>query len=258
MCRILQAILLIIVLCGFSRAWAEDYSFVTLEFPPIEYTAPDGKVEGIAVEIVTHIMNRLGHTVHIKAYPWTRAMEMVLRGDADAIFTAYKTPERVIALNFCTETLLPQVIYLYKKSGVDIDFDGDLETLKGKRIGVVSTISYGVRFDQYKNMLHIEKANQLEQNFQKLLLGRLDLVVSNIYTGEYTIRKLGFGDKIEKLPKEIESVASYIAFSRKRNLTRLRDQFDEQMAEFRKTEEYARILSRYGVDTGPSSRPPAQ
>ena len=242
------------MVCAFPCAWAGEYSFVTLEFPPIEYTGTDGKVEGIAVEMVTTIMNKLGHTVHVKTYPWTRALEMVQEGKADAIFTVYKTLEREALLDYCTQALLPQVVYYYKKKGSDITFDGNLEALKGKRIGVVSTISYGNKFDHSKTTLHFEKANQLEHNFQKLLLGRIDLVVSNVFTGEYTIRKLGLSDEIMRLPQEIEAVPSYVAFSKKRNLTTLRDQFDREIAELRNSGDYAKILNKYGVEVKESSK----
>jgi len=252
--RNLQRILLLFALCAFSCAWAGEYSFVTLEFPPMEYTDTDGKVKGIAVEMVTYIMNQLGHTVYIKAYPWTRALDMVQEGNADAIFTAYKTPEREELLDYCTQALLPQVVYFYKKKGSDITFDGNLEALKGKRIGVVSTISYGNKFDQSKTTLRVEKVNQLEQNFQKLLLGRIDLVISNVYTGEYTIRKLGLGDEIMRVLQEIESIASYVAFSKKRNLIDLRDQFDRQIIELKNSGEYSKILSKFGVDIKESSQ----
>jgi polar amino acid transport system substrate-binding protein len=252
--RNLQCALLLFMLCAFSCAWAGEYSFVTLEFPPIEYTGRDGKVEGFAVEMVTTIMNKLGHTLHIKAYPWTRALAMVQEGNADAIFTAYETPEREERLDYCTQSLFPQVIYFYKTRGSDITFDGNLIALKGKRIGVVSTISYGNKFDHSKTTLHVEKANQLEHNFQKLLLGRIDLVVSNVYTGEYTIRKLGLNDEIMRLPQEIEAVPSYVAFSKKRNLRTLRDQFDREIAELKNSGDYAKILNKYGVEVKESSK----
>lgn len=246
--RNLLRVLFLLVLCAYSSARAGEYSFVTLEFPPIESTGKDGKVEGIAVEIVTTIMNKLGHTVHIKAYPWTRALDMVQEGKADAIFTCYETPEREDLLDYCTQALLPQVIYLYQKKGTDIAFDGNLEALQGKRIGVVSTISYGNKFDGSKRTLHVEKANQLEQNFHKLLLGRLDLVVCNGFTGNYTILKMGLNDEIVRVPHEVETVPSYVAFSKKRKLLTLRDQFDRQLMEMKADGEYAKILGKFDVE----------
>ena len=49
--------------CAQPQAWAVEYFFVTLEFPPLEYTGEDGTPQGIAVDLVTRIMNNLGHTV---------------------------------------------------------------------------------------------------------------------------------------------------------------------------------------------------
>ncbi|MBW1801029.1 MAG: transporter substrate-binding domain-containing protein, partial [Deltaproteobacteria bacterium] len=131
------------VLSLYSQPEAANYVFVTLEFPPLEYTGEDGNPRGIAVDMVKRIMNSLGHAVQIKVYPWQKALKMVRDGDADAIFTAYKTPERETFLDYSAEMLVPQIVGFYVKKGSPINFDGDLNTLRNTRIGVVSTISYG-------------------------------------------------------------------------------------------------------------------
>jgi len=117
----------------YSRAEAEHYVFVTLEFAPLEYTWEDGVPHGSAVEIVTRIMNRLGHTVDIQVYPWTRALKMVKMGEVDGIFTAYKNPDRETFLDYSHQVLIPQIVYFYAKKGSPITFDGDLTALKDKK-----------------------------------------------------------------------------------------------------------------------------
>ncbi len=246
--QISKCLSVLVVLFAVSSAWAGEYFFVTLEFPPIEYTREDGQVDGIAVEMVTSIMRRLGHSVNIRAYPWTRALAMVEEGKADAIFTVYRVSERETVLDYCNQVLLPQVVYFYKKEGSAIKFDGNIEELKGKRIGVVSTISYGSKFDESKIFLRVEKTSQLEHNLQKLLLGRIDLAISNGYTGEYTIRKLGLQGKIVRMPHEVEHVPSYIAFSKKRNLTDLRNQFDQALFELKNSSEYSKVIKKFGLE----------
>ncbi len=226
---------------------AESYRFVTFHFPPLEYTSDGQQAEGIAVDIVREVMQALGHEVTITVYPWTRALQMAQTGSVDAIFTAYRNTERERYLDFSNEVLFPQVVYFYARRDTDIDFDGALQSLSGLRIGVVSTISYGQRFDQAKSGLIIDKARELEHNFKKLLLDRIDLVPSNIYVAEYTLAKLGWSNQINRLPRPIERLPSYIAFSKKRRLEGLRNQFDTQLADMKASGAYEAIIQNYDV-----------
>ena len=242
------SMMLLVSFFFYSRAEAEHYVFVTLEFPPLEYTGEDGVPHGSAVEIVTHIMNRLGHTIDIRVYPWTRALKMVELGEVDGIFTAYKNPEREAFLDYSHQVLIPQIVCFYVKKGSPITFAGDLHTLKDKKIGVTSTISYGQTFDQLRPQLQVARANRLEKNFQKLLLEHIDLVISNVYVADTTLRELQLTDAIVRLPHEVERVPSYIAFSKKRGLTTLRDHFDQELLNMKTRCEYTTVMRKYVID----------
>ena len=50
-----------------SVASAATYRFVTLEYPPYEYTE-GGQVKGIAVEIIRETFKQMGHEVKIEVY----------------------------------------------------------------------------------------------------------------------------------------------------------------------------------------------
>jgi polar amino acid transport system substrate-binding protein len=239
---------LTLILSAPSWSAAKEFSFVTLEFPPLEFADANGKAQGIAVDIVTQVMTSLGHTVDVKVFPWARGLEMTNAGEVDAIFTAYKTPEREAFLDYSKQVLIPQSVYFYAAKGSPVAFDGDLSKLTSKKIGVTSTISYGKKFDDYKDKLTTERVADLEQNFQKLAAGRIDLVVSNVYTAETTLQKMQLGDKIVRLPVPVqESIPSYIAFSKKRNLSALRDEFDKTLAAMIKSGQYAAVMKKWGV-----------
>ena len=238
----------LVLVFGFApKLGAEKYRFVTFQYPPFEYANPDDAAEGIAVEIVTNVMHALGHEVEITVFPWTRSLNMVRIGTADAIFTAYKNAEREQFLDYSRQVLIPQVVYFYKRRDSNIQFTGALDGIKHLRIGVVSTISYGRRFDDAKGDLLIDKARILEHSFEKLLLGRVDLVPSSHYVADYTLSKLRLGDKIVRLPQKIESVPSFIAFSKIRGLSKLRDEFDRQISIMKQDGSYADIVNAYNA-----------
>ncbi len=226
-------------------AAAEEYVFVSLEFPPLEYTDKDGTPQGNAVDIVRRIMAGLGHKLEIRIHPWSRSLDLVRKGYADAIFTAYITPERQKFLDYSAEVLINQTVSLYAKKDSPIVFSGDLAILKDKQIGVISTISYGTKFDRIRGQLNIQSVAKLEQNFDKLLLGRIDLFISNNFVADWKLKSTGLGEKIISLPQEVERVPSYIGFSKKQKLTGLRDAFDQELVKLKKSGEYEKLLAQY-------------
>ena len=246
--KTLYSFLLLLMLTLTSKAVsAAEYVFVSLEFPPLEYAGKDGIPEGIAVSIVRRIMNTLGHTVDIKIHPWSRSLDLVRKGHVDAIFTAYRTPKRETFLDYSREILVPQTVSFYVRKGSQIEFYGDLNNLKGRRIGVVSTISYGPKFDQFRDQLNIQSVENIEQNFDKLLLGRIDLFISNKFVADWKLNTADSAKHIIRLPQEVEHVPSYIGFSKKRKLTDLRDAFDLELTKLKDSGEYAKLLEQYKI-----------
>lgn len=229
--------------------FAANYQFVTFQYPPLEYENENSEVVGGAVSVVQLIMETLGHEVSIRVYPWTRALKMVQTGEADAIFTAYKTPEREQFLDYSEEVLFPQSIYFYKHKGSRADFDGDFSKLKDLRIGVLSTINYGKQFSEYQDVLNLDRASGLDQSFKKLIRDRVDLVPSERIVAEYTLEQLDIMDKVERLPVKLESLPSYIAFSKARQLTDLRNAFDEQLKMLKADGKYEEMLIKFSIES---------
>jgi polar amino acid transport system substrate-binding protein len=228
---------------------AAHFKFVTLVFPPLEFKSSSGDADGAAVEIVRRVMNDLGHTVEIKVYPWVRSLNMVQEGKADAIFTAYKNAERETFLDYSNKVLVDQVVSLYIKKGSPRTFNGDLKALKDFTIGTLNTVSYGKAFDEAKTSvpLKTQRVEVLDHSFKKLALGRIDYVVSNRYSADVVIKRLKIMNEVTELPHPVEVTPSYIGFSKKRGLTKLRDDFDKQLEKLKLTSVYDDVMKKYGV-----------
>ena len=80
---------------------------------------------------------------------------------------------------------------------------------------------------------------------------RLDLVISNVFVGETTLNKIYKDNKktsrVITLDPKVESVPSYIAFSKVKNLKELRDAFDTELEKMKKNGEYLAIMKKYGI-----------
>lgn len=243
----MRALILVLFCLAAIPALAERIELVTFEFPPLEYEGRDGQPKGIAVEVVTTVMERLGYEVEIKVLPWALALDRVKDGKADAIFTAYKNEERMTFLDYSRRVLAPQRVHFYTRVDFPETFTGEMALFDGRRVGVVSTISYGQIFDQYRENYHIERVRTLESNIHKLLRNRIDVFPSNYYVAERALSRLGLSDRVRRHEQAIESVPSYIAFSKKRRLTQLRDAFDRELELFSQYPEYEEIFARYGI-----------
>lgn len=230
-----------------SDAAADGYLFVTFDYPPLEYAGDQGQPRGVAVEIVRAVMADLGDPTRIQVFPWTRALNMVRNGQADAIFTAYRNPERERFLDYSNEVLYAQQVFFYRRKGEPVAFDGRLASVEALTIGVLSTISYGQVFDAARPRLDLDKATRLDHSFQKLVSGRIDLVPSDQLVAAHTLRAMGLADAVEPLAPPIESVPSYIAFSRRRGLSALRARFDRHLAKLKASGRYAGILRQHGL-----------
>lgn len=246
--KTIQNSLLLFIFCFSALGSSKNLKLVTFEFPPLEFAGKGGQPQGIAVEVVKLILEKkLSHKVEISIFPWTRALKDTKKGKFDAIFTAYKNAERVKFLDYSNEVVIPQVVKFYQKKNSKWNFSGDLMELQKARIGVVSTISYGEKFDQVKDKLQLFRNTKLEYNFKQLQKDRLDLVISNIFVGAYTLKKNAMQNNFETLNVLVQKVPSYIAFSKANKLTSLRDQFDAEFRKIVKSGEYFKIMNKYNI-----------
>lgn len=220
---------------------------VTLDYPPYEYEE-DGVIKGIAVDLVEEAFDRLNQPINIRMVPWARALALVEEGKADAIFTAYKTPERELFCDYSNEVLIDQTVSLFVRSDSTIEFDGNLSLMEGYTFGTVRKISYGSVFDQAveQGMIsHIEETRSGEKNMAMLILNRVDILVSNKYGAYDILNKLGREDDVRELDPEVQTVPSYLAFSKKRGLGHIRDQFDFTLKEMKMDGTYQKIIDAH-------------
>ena len=237
------SILCFLVICGCTNTTALDV--VTLQYPPYEYLE-NGEVKGIVVEIVKEVFKKMESPINITLYPWDRSLDMVNKGETDAIFTIFKNPQRDTFLDYSHEVLITQTVSLFVAKDSAIVFDGDLSTLCNCTFGIVRKVSYGSIFDgAVKNgvIRNIETSETGEENMKKLLHGRCDILVSNRYGALDIVKGMNKRNHVRELIPVLQSVPSYIAFSKKRRLTSLRDEFDSILRNMKDDGTYDRILS---------------
>lgn len=236
------------LLCAFapqaSADEAKPLTVVTFDYPPYEYFV-EGEVKGFAAKLVQAVFARMNQPVVVENYPWGRGLLMIRKGQADALFTAFKTPEREQFADYSQEVLFQQRVVLMVRKDADITFDGQLASLKDQRIGVARRISYGSRFDQAvrdKLFNFIDEADSGEANIEKLLAKRVDIIPYNEAGAKYITQKLGVSSAVKFLSPALEEIDTHIIFSKQRNLLSVRDQFDATLRAMKEDGSYARLM----------------
>lgn len=229
-----------------TTASAATYRFVTLEYPPYEYTE-NGVIKGVAVDVIKETFKLMGHEVKIEVWPWARSIEMIKNGDADGIFTFFKNPEREAFVHFSKEAVVQQKIALWVRKDSGITFDGDLSHLRNYRIGVVRKTSYGDRFDNAvkKGTLKITESYTINEAIKLLVNKRIDVWVSNYHGAVFELKKSGIFMEVRELQPSLQDSAAYVGFSKKRNLASLRNQFDTALAKLKTSGRYDAIVKAY-------------
>jgi polar amino acid transport system substrate-binding protein len=235
---------------GPALACAEPYTCVSFDYPPLVQKEGDHPV-GLAVDVVERVFKRIGHSVKVELYPWARSLEMAKTGQADCIFTIFQSAERAAFLDYSNQSLIPQIVYFYARKDTKVTFNGDMASIREYRIGTAHKIHYGPRFEDARAQLTLDEAPTIEMNFIKLAVGRVDLVPSNWYTASSTLAQpllRRFADRIVRLPTPVESVPTYVAFSKAKGLSGLRDQFDAELRKLVASPQYAELLARYKLN----------
>lgn len=207
-------------------------------FPYPPFMAPDehGKPAGPMVELVSEAFRRMGQSASIELLPLARALLLVENGQAAAMFTVKKTPEREAKYLFSSEPVLFQDYVIFVASDSALAFRGDLKALAMSSIGVVAGTSYGAIFDAAARQgafKKLETTGSHEANFRKLLAGRMDAVVCSRAVGVEILRQLQATRRVRISGPPIETTQSYLMFNKAVATPQLVARFDHAVRAMR-------------------------
>ncbi len=117
------------------------------------------------------------------------------------------------------------------------------EDLVGKRGGRSAGDRFGDGFDRFaEKNLTIEDADSLEVNFNKLAAGRIDYVVTGLYTGRAQLLRAGQADRIVPLPRAVNEGFIHHGFARRSPCASLLAAVDARLAAAQRSGLAARLL----------------
>ncbi len=234
------------VAVGVQSAWSQQtLDIVTDTWAPYAYEQ-SGQVLGTDTEIALAVLKRLGVEAQIRLLPWRRCLAMMRAQEADAILAVSITEPRKAFMHFPLEPVSTGVTVFFRKAQGNIS-TVDLANPQALRAGAMMGYKYCDDIDNSPLMKQASRVSSLEQNFNKLLRGRLELVVEVESVGFYTLQQMQLSDRIDIVPdaRYCEG-GNYLAFAKKPGYEMLAQRFSEALRQFKGTNEYQAILKKYG------------
>lgn len=210
----------------------------------------DDDLPGFCVEITREVFKARGIGVTYVVLPWEDAVRDARAGKVNAIIGAIKEdapdfifPEREIAHSRNI---------LIVRSGASWKFAG-LESLNGKKIGVVEGYAYGTGFDEYFKehpgiAVPVTGEEPKEILLKKLLSKEIDAFIEDPNVLLNFLRVQGTLDLIDVAGGPAESDPVYIAFSPAVAKSAVHAKIlSDGIAALRASGRYAEILKKYGL-----------
>ncbi|MBF9018017.1 MULTISPECIES: ABC transporter substrate-binding protein [unclassified Oceanispirochaeta] len=180
-------ILLLLLMIPSPSYSQETVRITNGEWPPFLFE--ELKHGGVTSHIVKEAFALEGINVRYGWFPWARALANAKTGDWDASIGWQKTPEREKDFIFSEPILEGRIVFFHLK---DYSFEWEtLDDLKGIKIGAVIGYNYSVEFIEAERAgeITVKRIGSEEQNFKKLLSGRIDVFISNVDVGYAVLNK---------------------------------------------------------------------
>ena len=215
-------------------------------YPPVSWS--DGKqVRGLAPTVVRQLFARLGYEVEIVVLGnWKRCLLDAAEGRVDVVL-AYNSDQRDQGMRFSTVPVLREEVAVFFNRQRPVKFER-LEDLASYRGGLLFGESYGPDFDRFvARHQNIEWVSDSQQNFGKLIRGRIDFVIQERRTGQLFVEHLPGAQDIQALPTALSVDYLRVAVSRYSPLSQHMAQIDEQLQRMTDNGEIQRWLEQSEV-----------
>lgn len=216
----------------------------TLDWQPYVSEELDGG--GFATEIVRLAFEKAGYKTEMTSMPWIRVLAEVKKGAFDAMYPAYysKSRSQVYALS---ASIANSPLVLCKRSDRALNYRS-LEDLRPYIVGVVRGYVNTAAFDA-ADFITKKIVNNDKQNLLKVLTGRIDLAVIDIYTAQHIIDTSipQARGKLDFMMPPLDVKPLYVGFSKERPGYHKRlEAFNQALNELKQAGIVAQIYARYG------------
>jgi polar amino acid transport system substrate-binding protein len=247
----------IAVVWAFSgrAAPAESLRLLTdLSLGPFEHLSDD-KAPGFSVEVLRQVFAAMGQDASFEAFPLNRSWMMIARGEADGIFSSWRTSERERICSFPDEPLKQERwVFFIRTTDVGKLKFSSFDDLVGHDVAVHGPVpglfEQPVVSPEMWQFLR-EHHNMVETSggivsLRLLAAGRVDYAVVNLAGGMFYIARKELSGQVEPLlSRSVIEDGYYVCFTKARVSPSLVDAFSRALKQFKQTDAFQAIYHKY-------------
>jgi len=216
--------------------------------PPYIIKDEHNNPSGILVELIQQTLRPLGIEPQFRITNWARAFKSATAGKIDALIPAIKSPDREKALIYPAEPLTVLQMGLMRQKGSSAVYDGELESLKGRRIGRIRNARVAPAFDKAaaNGLFHLEERSSFGLLALAVVHGRVDFLAGDELMGLWGAAENGVLNRIEVAHPHFGDNPVYLAISKKSPLASRAAEISVKLAEIKKSQNFKQALEAYG------------
>jgi len=243
--------LVLLALMAGGLAFAEEPALVLVsDAKSRNFQVRDGIAEGLFPAVLREVFSALGRRVEFRVRPWARCFEETRAGAADGWFAIYRLAGREPSFLYSNVPIYQAEEHIYLRRGQSLDVAAWRDALKGKRIGIINGSYHGPIFEAAVAAHlfgEVEIVNSDESLVAMLEAGRIDAAFTTTELVAQTVAGLGRSAAIVQTEPAIATMPTYLAFTRKKEFTALRDAFDRELTRMKEDGRYEALRKRYAA-----------
>lgn len=199
-----------LLLVALLPARAADLRLLTEEYPPLSFMH-DGRLDGLAVEIVDEVQRRVGSQASVQVLPWARAYQIALYEPDVGLFSTARTPERENLFRWVGPLFIGKTsLYARRGSGLQLHTLADAAAVDAV---IVPREDYKQQLLKAAGLTNLQLVNTHEQMVRMLLMGRGTLMAANNLALPALLAGANASMKDVEALLTFQETAAYIAFS---------------------------------------------
>lgn len=192
-------------------AFGGDFNMQAIVYPPLVY-ADQGKLWGVAPEMVLEIQKIVGDDSPLKETPWLRGYEQTQKLPRQALFAIVRIPEREKLFKW-VGPIFGEGDYFFKHRGSPLRIANLNDARRVERIAVRKD-GYTHQALAAKGFTNLDVGPTYESSYRKLVEDRVDLVLMGERTYYYMVKKAGLDPvEFERTDCKFGNSAAWLAFS---------------------------------------------
>ncbi len=237
---------MLLLLPGAPRTAAAQQTLhiVMAEWRP--YTSRDLPAGGALAEMTDIAFSLSNIATRFSVVPWPRAVSMLESGEADGLLAVHDSERNKHRYHLSTPLLTVDTIFARLRS-LDIPY-ASLDDLIGWRIGTVKNSTYAAKLTK-RGIALVEEAPDEQRNYQKLLSGRIDIMLDTRETLERMLEGMpkATRDELVLMEPPFESNTLHMAFAPTPRGEILCNILNRGIAQIRQKGVHAAILEKHHI-----------